>query len=244
MNKAQLVQFIKKYSLAGTIETVKWEANGSNISVSFISGDKTIFGKVTFNNFDGFDEVIELGVYTTSQLLSMLSMLGDDITLKLTRSGATAISLDMTDDDMKTTSRYMLCDLSVLPPPIKPQNLPSDFDFGVTMNRKMMDTFMKGVSALSNTKGFSVVTKNEVTSLIIGYSNLASNSISIPVDVSTEGRAVTAPFSAPNFAHMLRANAECESAIFNISKRGIGKVSFAHDGYTADYYMSAIQEEK
>jgi hypothetical protein len=243
MDKTRLVRFIKKYSLGGIVESVKWESTGTKLSVRFISDDRTVFGNVMLDEFNEFGD-IELGVYTTSQLLSMLGILGSDIAMTLTRVGDTAISLDMSDSDMETTARYMLSDLSILTPPPKPTNLPTDFDFGVTLTKKTMDTFMKGVGALSNTKGFSVVTKDAVTSLIIGYSNLASNSISIPVEVSIDGKAVTLPFSAPNFAHMLRANTECDSAIFNISKRGIGKLSFAHDGYTSDYYMSAIQEEK
>ena len=44
MNKQHLLRFIQKYSLGGVIESVAWNAEGTKLSVRFISDDKTMLG--------------------------------------------------------------------------------------------------------------------------------------------------------------------------------------------------------
>jgi len=63
MNKNNLLKFIQKYSLGGLIESVAWNAEGTKLSVRFISDDKTLLGEVEFNAFTSTP--FNVGIYTT-----------------------------------------------------------------------------------------------------------------------------------------------------------------------------------
>ena len=79
-------------------------------------GDKSVVGSVVLSKFSHLSPC-ELGVYNTGQLSSLLSVLGDDIELNLSQSGDKFISMEFEDTKRKTKSKYMLSDLSVIPPP-------------------------------------------------------------------------------------------------------------------------------
>ena len=81
MNKARITRFIGKYNLAGLVESVTWKTDGQKLNTRFIADDKTVLGEITLDNFN-FEEA-ELGIYTTSNLNKMLSVLGDDINLEV-----------------------------------------------------------------------------------------------------------------------------------------------------------------
>ena len=73
MNKTRITRFISKYNLAGLVESVTWNTDGQKLSTKFIADDKTVLGEITLDNFNF--ETAELGIYTTSNLNKMLSVL-------------------------------------------------------------------------------------------------------------------------------------------------------------------------
>ena len=52
MNKDVLTRFISKYHLSGNINTAIWRNNDSTLSTRFISGDKSLLGNVSLDEFD------------------------------------------------------------------------------------------------------------------------------------------------------------------------------------------------
>ena len=147
MNNTKLLRFIDKYHLGGEIKSVKWVSNGNKLSTRFISGDKSVVGSVVLDKFDGIDSS-ELGVYNTSQLISLLTILGDDIKFNLSSAGEKFISIDMVDTTRNTKSKYMLIDLSVIPTPPPMKNLPDKFELKLDVTRYFINTFINGKSAL------------------------------------------------------------------------------------------------
>ena len=83
MQKSKLDKFISKYNLGGNVNSVKWKSSGDSISTSFVTPDKSLLGNVTVDKFP-FDEA-EIGVYQTDQLKSLINVLGDDVSLDLTK---------------------------------------------------------------------------------------------------------------------------------------------------------------
>ena len=79
MQKSKLDRFIQKYNLGGNVNSVKWKSNGSSLSTSFVTPDKSLLGNVKVDKFS-FDNA-ELGIYQTDQLKSLIGVLDDDITL-------------------------------------------------------------------------------------------------------------------------------------------------------------------
>ena len=91
MQKSKLDKFIQKYNLGGNVNSVKWKASGDSISTSFVTPDKSLLGSVKVDKFP-FEDA-EIGVNQTDQLKSLINVLGDDVSLDLTRFGDKAVSL-------------------------------------------------------------------------------------------------------------------------------------------------------
>ena len=241
MNNTKLLRFIDKYHLGGEIKSVKWVSNGNKLSTRFISGDKSVVGSVVLDKFDGIDSS-ELGVYNTSQLISLLTILGDDIKFNLSSAGEKFISIDMVDTTRNTKSKYMLSDLSVIPtqPPMK--NLPDKFELKLDVTRYFINTFINGKSALPDSDSFTILCKGGKVNVVIGYSSIASNRVTIPIETSEYEDIEPISFNAKMFANILSSNKECESATLEVSSAGLSRIKFKVDDYSSEYYLVATQQ--
>jgi len=90
MQKSKLDKFIQKYNLGGNVNQVKWVSKDNKLSTSFVTPDKSLMGSVNVDNFT-FEDV-ELGVYTTDQLMKLLNVLDDDVKLNVTKFGDRSVS--------------------------------------------------------------------------------------------------------------------------------------------------------
>ena len=240
MNKSQLTNFINKYTLGGEIKSTKWVSNGDSLATRFISGDKSVVGKVVLSKFKHL-EPCELGVYNTAQLGSLLSVLGDDVEVSLSRSGDKFISMELEDTKRKTKSKYMLSDLSVIPTPPELKNLPDSFELGIKVDPYFVSTFISGKGALSEAETFTILTENGETKIVIGYASIASNRVTIPVETTKGGEIEPISFNANMFASILNANKDCESATLEVSSQGLSRIKFSIDNYDSEYYLVSTQ---
>ena len=240
MNKSQLTNFITKYTLGGEIKSTKWTSNGDSLSTRFISGDKSVVGRVELNKFSHL-KPCELGVYNTGQLTSLLSVLGDDVEVKLSNSGDKFISMELEDTKRKTKSKYMLSDLSVIPTPPELKNLPDSFELGIKVDPYFVSTFISGKGALSEAETFTILTENGETKIVIGYASIASNRVTIPVETTKGGEIEPISFNANMFASILNANKDCESATLEVSSQGLSRIKFSIDNYDSEYFLVSTQ---
>ena len=240
MNKSQLTNFINKYTLGGEIKSVKWVSNGKSLATRFISGDKSLVGSVKLNNFTDV-EPSEIGVYNTTQFISLLSILGEDVDFNLQQIGDKFVSVDMSDTQ-GTKTKYMLSDLSVIPTPPELKNLPSDFELELQVDSYFINTFISGKSALPDTDTFTILTENDKVSLVIGYSNVATNRVTLPVEHTEYKDIEPISFNATMFSNALQANKECQKATLKVSSQGIATISFNIDDYESEYYFVATQQ--
>ena len=65
----------------------------------------------------------------------------------------------MVDQRYKTTSKYMLSDLSVIPTVPDLRNLPSEYELEVNVDSYFINTFIVGKETLPETDTFTVVGK-------------------------------------------------------------------------------------
>ena len=240
MNKSQLTNFITKYTLGGEIKSTKWTSDGNSLSTRFISGDKSVVGKVELNKFSHL-KPCELGVYNTGQLTSLLSVLGDDVEVNLSQSGDKFISMELEDTKRKTKSKYMLSDLSVIPTPPELKNLPDSFELGIKVDTYFVSTFISGKGALSEAETFTILTENGETKIVIGYASIASNRVTIPVETTKGGEIEPISFNANMFASILNANKDCESATLEVSSAGLSRIQFSIDNYDSEYFLVSTQ---
>tara|TARA_Y100000592_G_scaffold47259_1_gene75097 strand:- start:31 stop:750 length:720 start_codon:yes stop_codon:yes gene_type:complete len=237
MQKSKLNRFIQKYNLGGNVNSVKWKSSGDKISTSFVTPDKSLLGNVTVDKFS-FDNA-ELGVYQTDVLQKLLGVLGDDISLDLSKFDEKAVSLKVKNGPVSVD--YVLSDLSVIAEPPALKKLP-EFGTSIKLDTKFIDTFIKGKSALSDVETFTILKSGDGCEVVIGYSSTNTNRVNIPVDSTSCDIDTPITFNANLFKEVLTANRECTSAVLEVSTEGLARVNFKVDDYDSTYYIVSLQD--
>ena len=234
MNKHSLNRFIDKYYLGGNCSSVVINSKGDSLSTRFITGDKNLLGELTMSGWN-FDEA-DLGVYNTEQLVKLLSVLSDNISMNLTKAGDKAVSLKISDT--KSDVNYMLSDLSVISSPPNLKSIP-DFEVKIKVDKSFMSKFVAGKGALTDTDNFTVITDDEGVKVVIGYAEINTNRVTLPVETESYDKIENVSFNANLFRDVLVANKECESATLEVSSQGLARINFKIDEYDATYYLVA-----
>ena len=236
MQKTKLNRYIQKYNLNGNVNSVKWSAKDNTLSTSFVTSDKSLMGNVTVDNLQLDDG--DVGIYTTDQLLKLLGVLGEDVTLDVSRAGDKAYSLKVKNGVVSID--YTLSDLSVIPDPPTLKRLP-DFQTQIKVDSNFIDTFIKGKSALSDAETFTVVNGKNGCEVIIGYASTNTNRVNIPVECHLCSITDPISFNANLFRDVLVSNKECTSATLEVSNEGLARIQFNVDDYCAEYFIVATQ---
>ena len=237
MNKYKLTRFIDKYHLGGNVNAVVINSKGDSLTTRFITGDKALLGELSMDNWT-FEDA-ELGVYDTEQLSRLLGVLDDDVTLNLTQSGDKAIAVEISDALSKVN--FMLSDKSVINQPPALKQLP-EFQVSIKVDSNFIQRFISGKSALPDTDTFTVITDDDGVKLVIGYSSINTNRVTIPVETTQFSKIENVSFNANLFKDVLVANKECESATLEVSEGGLSRINFKVDDYDATYYLVAVQD--
>jgi len=231
MNKGKFDGFVNRYNLGGEIESVMVKSDDKNLSVRMISDDKTLLGDVTV--VGGEFPNGEFGIYTTSQLKGLLSVLDDAITVEEV-TGALKFS------DKKTKVQYMLAAPSVIPAVPDLKALPA-FDAEITLDDDFVNKFIKSKGVLSDSDTFTFTVKGGKAEIILGYSSINSNRISIAVEATAKDDIEPIAFSAKYLKAILMANKGSKSSSLKISSKGLSHVSFVDGDYTSNYYLVEIK---
>jgi len=236
MEKQQLNRFVSKYNLAGLVESVKWESKDGSLTTSFISDDKSVLGSVSMKDFEG--DAAEFGVYDTTKLSKMLSVLGNDVDFSISDIDGKAVSLKF--KDKSTSVNYMLADLSVIPNVPDLKQLPN-FNAEIKLDANFISTFIKAKGALQDENNFTFTCKDNKGTIVLGHSNINTNRINIDVDCTCEGDVEPISYSATYLKEILVANKEATDATLKISSQGLAHISFSIDNYESNYYLVEIQ---
>ena len=236
MEKQSLNRFVSKYNLAGLVESVKWESKDGSLNTSFISDDKSVLGSVSMKDFDSSDATF--GVYDTSKLTKMVSVLGSDIDFSINDIDGKPVSLKFKDGS--TSVNYMLADLSVIPNVPDLKQLPP-FNVEIKLDSNFISKFIKAKGALVDENNFTFLCKDGNAQIVLGYSNINTNRINIDVDASCEGDVEPISFSATYLKEILVANKEATDATLKISSQGLSHIHFEIDNYESNYYLVEIQ---
>jgi hypothetical protein len=199
-----------------------------------MSGDKSLLGELKMKNWKF--ENSELGVYDTEQLTKLLSVLGEDITIDLSASNGKSVALKVKDDNASVN--YMLSDLSVINKPPQLKNVP-EFELRLKVDSTFIKKFIAGKKALSETDSFTVLSDGESVKIVIGYSSINTNRVTIPAESENYVDIENVSFNANLFSDVLTANGECESATLEISSQGLGRINFKVDDYDVTYWLVA-----
>lgn len=236
MNKAKLTRFIQKYSLGGLVESVAWKAGDNKLVTRFISDDKTVLGEIQLDNF-AFTSP-DLGVYTTSTLSKLLSVVGEDIELETQEIEGKAVNIFVKSENTKV--QFQLADLAVIPNVPDLKKLP-EFDIDINFDGAFIDKFIKAKNALSEVDTFTVLTEGGELKIILGYSNVNSNRIVFSIDKNYSKEVKPISFSAKYLKEIFSANKEANSVTLNVSTTGLAHVEFKVDDFTSKYFLVEVQ---
>ena len=232
MKKTSLEGFISRYNLGGEIESVKIISDKTGMSVKFISDDKTLLGTVTSEDAEFADG--EFGVYTTSQLKNLLGVLDANINV-------TAGSAALEFSDNSTTVNYMMADLSVIPAVPDIKQVP-DFESEITLSDEFISRFIKSKGALNESDTFTFQCKDGKGEIILGYSKINSNRISIKVDCTcTKDSVGPISFSAKYLKEILNANRTPKAETLKIATAGLAHCTFESEGFKSEYFLVEVK---
>jgi hypothetical protein len=231
MNKQKLTGFVEKYSLGNTIESVPWSIKSNTLTTEFVSEDRTLLGSVTLNSF-AIDDA-EIGIYNTTQLQKMISVLGSDVTVNLKKADKRAIAIDMTDGDVSLN--YMLADLDIIPKAPKLKTLP-DTTVVIEINNDFITKFVRAKNALSESDNFTVIS-NTITQIIIGESDSNTNKININVKTESSQAMSAISFNANYLKEILAANRDHTTGKMEVCAGGLAILTFSNADYTSKYYL-------
>jgi len=231
MNKQKLEGFINRYSLGGEVDSVVIKSTDDSLTVRMISDDKSLLGEVSAANIEFPNG--SFGIYTTSQLKQFLTVLDDEITVKETPG-----SLQFSDNLSKIN--YMLASEIVIPDVPALKELP-EFNIEVTLGADVVNRFIKSKGALTESDTFTFVSKGEKSEIILGYSTVNTNRISLQVTAKTDGDVSPISFSARYLKQILMANKDSSYSVLKISTDGLAYVSFSDSEYKSSYYLVQIQ---
>ena len=231
MNKQKLTGFVEKYSLGNTIESVPWSISNNTLTTNFVSEDRTLLGNVTLNSFDLDDA--EVGIYNTTQLQKMISVLGSDIVVKLKKAEERAIAIDMTDGDVSLN--FMLSDLDIIPKAPKLKTLP-DTTVEIEMNNDFITKFVRAKNALSESDNFTVISNN-ICQVILGESDTNTNKININVKTVVNNNLSAISFNANYLKEILAANRDHTTGKMEVCAGGLAILTFSNADYTSKYYL-------
>ena len=234
MNKQKLVRFINKYYLNGTVNSVILNSKSSKLAARFISGDKTLLGELEMDKWQFEDS--EVGIYSTEQLMKLLSVLDEDINVTINKAGDKSIALKVSD--ASSSVNYMLSDISIISKPPQLKSVPN-FELKIDVTPNFMNKFISGKSALAETDNFTVITDGSETKLVIGYASINTNRVIIPVTTTESSNIDNVSFNANIFKEVLTANKECESATLEVSSEGLSKITFRVDDFSVTYWLVA-----
>ena len=235
MTKSEILGFISKYSLGGNVESVIWKSKDKSISTDFVSTDKTLKGTITMNSCN--IEHGEYGIFNTSQLVRMISILDDtqkgSLHTIINKQDGKDIGIQFTDGKMVVN--FILADMDVIPKVPELKMTPT-FTSTTNITDEFTSRFIKSQSALSDLDYFTVNHDGIGTFIIFGYANTNTNKIDFPIDTEYTGDIQPIHFSSNLMREILVANKGIPGTM-EISPVGLCRVKFNTSTYSAEYYL-------
>ena len=228
MKKLYLLDIIEKYHLGGLVERVKVQINNKTLSVKFIATNKNLIGTLSAPEISIED--CEFGIYDTTQLIKLVSIMGQDIEVKVEQKDKVANKLFLADTEYNL--EYVLANTMLIP------NVPNadepQYDLEANIDREFVDKFAKAKKSL-DTEVFTVMSsldsfENTVISFNLGEINGHNNKISFHIPAIKASMIVNpVKFPLVEFNEILLANKNLKSGNLQISEQGLLKVTFKNE---------------
>jgi hypothetical protein len=235
INKLTLQSAINKYHL-GEIESVKWTVKDNTLSVDFMSLNKEIIGKLTYNNFTVED--CELAVFDTKKLLNLINITSGDLLISLEKVKSINTKLHIADNSYNLT--YALADPLLIAKP-GTVNEP-EWDAVLPLEREFVDHLIKAKSALQGVDNMTITPTKDLndTSVCIfsfGDEDGHNNRITYQMYGEIQSSDSNIPFNSDSFKNILNANKDLEEGTISINYGGLMKLCFKSEDSESEYFL-------
>jgi len=240
IDKSKLEGFISRYYLGGLGKSVVWNYDTKKLTTDFAAEARTMKGTVTFKSL-GYPEEFKLGIFDTEKLIKLLSPIDNECDLKVVIAEGEAKSIDLTDGI--SSAHFMLSSIDMIPQTPKTKELPK-MDVGIKLTKDLIERFIKNANALSEVGTFTVMVGKTNAKLTIGYTSVASNSLSVDFDLDYSKPIAPITFPTNVFSQIFSANKEAKEMSFEMSEKGLIKMEFDSDDYKTSYFVVSTEEAK
>ena len=109
------------------------------------------------------------------------------------------------------------------------------------MDNDFVNKFIKSKGALADADTFTFTCKDNKGEIILGYSSINSNRISINVNCVCDTDIEPIAFSAKYLKAILMANKGSNTSSLKISSKGLAHLAFTDGDYVSNYYLVEIK---
>ena len=243
MKKEVLLTFIRRYTLGGELNKVKWKyiAADKTLHTRGAADNRSFVADVVLSDFTDFgpsDLTICIG--DTEKVKGMMSPFGEDINLTINQQGDRILGFTVSDDDCQ--SYCTAADPTSIDPMAKNLQDVPEYHVVVPLSEDFLEKFLKAHGALKDVKDFSVgMNKKGLFEVVIGYATSNSNRIRItpPTDPAKNKVDTALSFPIKNIAEVFKANSDIPGGTLSINSAGIARLYFKSDKYACTYYQFA-----
>lgn len=240
MITSEITSFIKKYYLDGQCESAVWNQSTEGYKVNFYTGTKDCIGKIEFNT-PVEDGETKFGVFSTSQLLSLMSITDEYCSLSIERDmKGNSIKMQISDNQFETF--YHLADLNLFEN-IPSIDEPSEYDININLDTEFVNKFIKAKNALDKSINRVLIeTKlnNDMQKCVeftIGESSSHANRIKFNIISEYNQNIESIPFNGDILKLIFQANKDFNTASMKIFKDGLMKLQFNRDNISSEYFL-------
>lgn len=253
MKKKILENFIRKYSIGDQISTVLWKIKDDVLNTSIITKNKNVRGFVSVLDEECNNEFktklgddLGVGIIDTSILRKMISVLNEEVSVKLNVEGDVVYNMTFFDDE-KNEVTYSACEPSVIPT-VSGLKVTPNFDFEFEIDDAFIDKFIKSYNSIKSDDEltFTIMLNGKKSKIVLGFSEkINKNKISMPITASefddNVDKKIT--FFAKNFVEILRANRGFDEISFKLSSDGLINISFSDGEVNSEYYIVYTEQK-
>lgn len=240
-DKNLFTKFIEKYYLNGLINGAQLTSEKGDLHTVFRNSEGNVRGEIKLEKINLPDGII--GVYYTSNLLKMISVLHDEVSIEYKGSRPednSVIALEMRDKKGRkathATSMLELIDYDGKKGVVK------DYEIKIKLDNETIQDILKAFSAINtpmDSQTITILKKDNKLYAVFGYSGSNVDQIEIELNGEVDedyDEILSFPGSAVK--EILSVNGKSfNEAKLNISIKGLMQFKFEEDGLTAEYWL-------
>lgn len=241
MEKTKLVKVIEKYHLSKLIEKGCWNIQDNTLKINFNSPNKDLVGFLTT---DIQLEDADIGIFTTSQLLSLVNITDETLLLSFNKQGNIPSQLNIEDSNFSLL--YSLSDTTLIEK-IESVNQPPSPITTIDIQTDFVVNYLRAKKALNDEERVNIQLgvneqNEQVARFKIGDHTTYSNSIQFEAYCTfDEPMSESIPFNGDVLKDILAVNKNAETITLTLWKEGMMKIETMEEGIGVDYFLVRLQ---